>query len=229
MKKNQILAVALALGCLLLSCKKEKQTSLINAEFSATSITKDGGLKVYTTGGSLVNDAHTIQTFTAGEQLLLTWDRTPTAEEKVRFVSADSVYLMMGNGIVYQRYAYKRQGSKIFFEETHEEMIQPGDGDLAQLYTNIVKYQPTVIETYSVPGIGGLNYYRRIKTVAVGEISQTDLKIYRFAFKYSKVNGDGYYRTNSGIPMNQFNEQFLKTLTAQSTLAIQGYVLNFKR
>lgn len=226
--KNRHLIVVPILCFFLFSCKKEQNISFVNAEFIASSITKEGTLKVFGQGGKIIDDPTVVSGFTAGEQTLLSLEQTLPAGERVKFISADSVYFLSANGTIYQKYAYKREGTKIFFSETHIEFEGHIDTYVNHLYKSIVKYAPVLSENNASPR-GGLYSYRNVTTTAIGYLSQTELKIDQFAFKYKTVYTDGAWRSNGGVLMNQFNDQFPQTLTAQNTLAIQAYVLNFRR
>jgi len=227
MKISYLLVLLISL--FVISCKKDEHNNFNNAEFSSSSITKDGNLKVFTESGKVVKDVNTIQNFMRDETILMDFDKTTANGEQIKFVSADSVYFLGAGQRIQGRYAYKMQGTKILFYETLEEMLGRGDAYLENLYRTIVKYQPTYSATYNVSGIGGLYTYRKTTNTFVGYITKTELKLYRFAFKLHKVNGSNAWRTDIGIPMNQFNEDFAKKLTSQDLLAIQPYVLNFKR
>lgn len=214
---------------LLTSCKKESQQKYLNAEFVAASITKDGSLKVFSEGGKVLSDVNVIQNFTKDEMIFSKYDQTSANGERIKFISADSLYFTDAKGTPNARFSYQIQGTQILIQETHTEMMGQLDPFAQQLYTAIVKYQPITSESYSVPGIGGSYTYRKVTTTAVGYLTPKELKLYRFAFKYRIVSDNLAFRTYTGLPMNKFNEDFLKSLTAQHTLAIQAYTLNFKR
>ena len=227
MKISYLLVLLISL--FVFSCKKDEQNNFSNAEFSSSSITKDGDLKVFSESGRVVKDVNTIQNFMRDEKILMDFDKTNTNGEQIKFISADSVYFLGTGQHIYGKYAYKMQGTKILFYETLEEMLGGGDAYIENLYRTIVKYQPTYSASYNVSGIGGLHTYRKTTNTFVGYITKTELKLYRFAFKFHKVNGGNAWRTDIGIPINQFNEDFAKKLTSQDLLAIQPYVLNFNR
>lgn len=224
--KKFFLITLTSLCFVVISCKKDQVQNFIGAEFGASSITVNGDLRVYTEGGQAVIDPNTIQNFTTGNQPMLRLDQNINANERVKFVSSDSVYFIGANGAVDQKYAYKLEGTKILFYQTHIQISGQVDSYIENLYQSIVKYQPLVSATQGSPS--GF-YYRTVTNISVGDLTAQQLKIYRFAFKYTTTYNDGSWRANGAILMNQFNTQFVKTLTSQNMLAIQDYVLNFKR
>lgn len=217
-----------ALICLffLFSCKKEKHNDFINAKFKASSITKDGTLKVFTENGEIITDQNVIAAFTANEDLLLSLDKRSAEGEGIKFVSADSVYFLNPNGTTFGKYAYKIDGANIFFYETIEGFI---DGLSSSVHDKIVKFQPTFSEQYTIPGVGGLYTYKRRTNTVKGYITKDELKINQFSFKLRRTQDKDSWQEHSSTLMNVFNEDYLKTLTKQDMLAVQSYSLNFKR
>lgn len=67
-----------------------------------------------------------------------------------------------------------------------------------------------------------------VVTSIVGSITNDELKISQFGFKLKKGYGASLGE-QIPAPMNEFNENYLQTLTEKDMLAIQHYNLNFKR
>jgi len=226
--KINALSVILITSLFAFSCKKDQEINLVNTEFQAVSITKDGALKVYTDRGQKVTDLARIQKIIEGEDILWNRDKTVASGEKVKFVSVDSVYFLTDHGDIARRLSYKTEGTKVIFSETFTERLESSNS--TGLYTNIVKYKPLFSETFRVQGIGGLHSYRKVTNTIYANIYGGKLTIYQFAFKLATGQSSGAYsKSDSGIPMNQFNDDFLKSLTAQDILAVQSYTLNFNK
>ena len=227
--KTSYFLIALITLSFVFSCKKDENKKTQNAEFTLTSIAKDGKLSVFTEGGKTIKDVTVIQDFVKGGDAFFNFDKPIDNGERIEFVGADSVHFLTSSGAIFRRCAYKMQGTKIFFYETFAEMITPSDQYLENLYRNIVKYQPVYAAPYTVSGLGGEYAYRKVTFTTVGYISKTELKIYRFVFKMHRDYGENYVYTSLGFPTNQFDENFAKKLNKYETLAIQPYTFRYKR
>lgn len=224
MKANHLIILSAYL-LLVFSCKKENQVDYTNVEFEATSIAKDGRLKVFTEKGRLISDLNEIKNFINDNTLLQGYELNVSNGESVKFISPDSVYFLNSSGITFKRFAYKIEGSNISFYETYPVRIEAK----SSIYDEMVRFKPIFSEQYVVTGLGGAVVYTKRTNTIRGYISKNELKLNQFSFKLFKAQSDAYWQTYNGSQMNVFDENYLKTLTSRDTLAVQAHTMNFKR
>lgn len=207
----------LVISVLILSCsKKTETTTSFPKTVSVTSLNKKGNLRMFVSGGEIL-DADLINKLAAQfNGLSTTKDATANLLGSISFPNKDTLKLIPS--INPTTHVVQRNGTDFLFIGTKELSILSTD-----LTPYIQKYSQALV---AAPASSGYAYTTKATMYATGDYNELSLSQLIYLIKRS--TGTSSWSAEVKTLFNQFNPSVIQKLGIKDTLLIQEYIVDLK-
>jgi len=196
------------------SCKKEEDKKpQFPADLYMTHVNKKAGIRLFV-NKTEIKDKAIIDKFVKGESNFHVNDSSVVSDEKITFLSKDSVYV--GGRSIKDIRSVERNGNRFLFKTVTYNMISKSR---AELIFDMNKHRSALTPAYDG------NYHVDIIMVGYGDYSKVELSL--FSYKVVKRSGQSW-SLNTGKTFNEFDESYISTVGPNDTLAIEEYSYTLK-